>query len=71
MDSSRAPRRGPPARSSSICQSANLGEKEEALAFLERIFARGWGKRDWIDHDPDYDILRDDPRFQALLAKLR
>jgi adenylate cyclase len=53
------------------CLHAKLGQKEDALALLERVFARGWGKRDWIEHDPDYDILRDDPRFQALLAKLR
>jgi adenylate cyclase len=38
---------------------------------LERVFARGWGKRDWVDHDPDYDILRDDPRFQKLVARLK
>jgi TolB-like protein/Tfp pilus assembly protein PilF len=52
------------------CLQAKLGRKEDALALLERVFARGWGKRDWIEHDPDYDILRDDPRFQALLARL-
>jgi len=44
---------------------------EQALELLERVFARGWGKRDWVEHDPDYDILRDDPRFQNLLAKLK
>jgi len=53
------------------CLHAKLGEKEESLALLERVFARGWGKRDWVEHDPDYDILRDDPRFQKLLAKLK
>jgi TolB-like protein/Flp pilus assembly protein TadD len=53
------------------CLRAKAGYKEEALALLERAFARGWGKRDWIEHDPDYDVLRDDPRFQELLAKLK
>ena len=53
------------------CLRAKLGQKEEALNLLERVFAKGWGKRDWIEHDPDYDILRDDPRFQNLLAKLK
>jgi hypothetical protein len=37
----------------------------------ERVFVRGWGKRDWIERDPDYDILRDDPRFQKLLTRLK
>lgn len=53
------------------CLRAKLGQKEAALNLLERVFAKGWGKRDWIEHDPDYDILRDDPRFQNLFAKLK
>jgi serine/threonine protein kinase/tetratricopeptide (TPR) repeat protein len=53
------------------CVRAQAGLKEEALRLLEDCFSRGWGKRDWIEHDPDYDSLRDDPRFQALLARLR
>lgn len=53
------------------CLSSRLGQKEEALDFLERVFARGWGKRDWVEHDPDYDILRNDPRFKALVARLK
>ncbi|HEY2807390.1 MAG TPA: winged helix-turn-helix domain-containing protein [Steroidobacteraceae bacterium] len=52
------------------CLHLRLGLKEEALEILERVFGRGWGKRDWVEHDPDYDPLRADPRFQRLLAKL-
>jgi adenylate cyclase len=52
------------------CVYAKAGRKEDALACLARTFARGIGKRDWIEKDPDYDSLRDDPRFQALLAGL-
>jgi non-specific serine/threonine protein kinase len=52
------------------CLRARLGRKEEAIAILERSMAKGYGKRDWIENDPDYDNLRDDPRFQAMLDKL-
>jgi adenylate cyclase len=55
----------------SACLCAKAGLKEQALELLERVFARGWGKRDWVEHDPDYNTLRDDPRFKKLLAKLK
>ena len=53
------------------CLHARAGMKDEAIQILERVFARGWGKRDWVEHDPDYDSLRDDPRFIQLVAKLK
>ncbi len=53
------------------CVRIRAGQKEQALALLERVFAEGRGKRDWIQHDPDYDCLRGDPRFERLLAKLK
>ena len=53
------------------CVRAKLGRKAEALELLEKTFARGWGKRDWIERNPDFDSLRDDPRFQELLKNLR
>jgi adenylate cyclase len=55
----------------SACVYAKADRKDDALQLLERVFARGWGKRDWIEHDTDYDSLRDDPRFQNLLARLK
>jgi adenylate cyclase len=53
------------------CFYAKDGQHEKALDVLERTVAKGWGKRDWIEHDPDYDPLRSHPRFQAMLAKLK
>ena len=52
------------------CLHCKMGEKEPALELLERVFTRGLGKRDWIEHDPDFSIMRDDARFQELLEKL-
>jgi len=53
------------------CLHSKLRHKEQAIELLGQVFGRGWGKRDWVEHDPDYDFLRDDPRFQRLLAKLK
>ena len=61
----------PSALINAACLHSKMGQKEEALDVLERVFARGWGKRDWVAHDPDYDILRDHPRFKKLLARLK
>ena len=49
----------------------HLGLKQEALDRLERMFGKGWGKKDWIAHDPDYDPLRCEPRFKAMMERLR
>jgi tetratricopeptide (TPR) repeat protein len=56
---------------SAACLYAKAGQKEKSLMYLERVLARGWGKRDWIAQDSDYDILRDDPRFKKLLSTLK
>ena len=45
--------------------------QDEALALLQEVFGRGWGHKSWIENDPDYDSLRDDPRFKELLANLK
>jgi TolB-like protein/Flp pilus assembly protein TadD len=52
------------------CLRAQAGQKRQAIDAFERLVSLGWGKRDWVEHDPDYDSLRDDPRFQRLVARL-
>jgi TolB-like protein/tetratricopeptide (TPR) repeat protein len=52
------------------CLCGKSGRHDDAIGFLERLVARGWGKRGWIEHEPDFRVLHGDPRFQELLAKL-
>ena len=51
------------------CVYAKDGNKEHALSLLERAFAKGYGNKEWIEKDPDYVSLRNEPRFKALLLK--
>lgn len=53
------------------CLQAKLGHADRAIALLERVSAQGWGQRDWLERDPDYDNIRDDPRFQRLLTTFK
>ena len=55
----------------SACLHARSGDKQRALDLLERVFNKGWGKKDWVERDPDYDSLRAEPRFRAMMAKLK
>ncbi len=36
-----------------------------------RVFAKGAASARLGEHDKDYDVLRDDPRFQAMLERLK
>jgi len=46
------------------------GEKDRALEWLERAFEEHCGGLVWVRHDPIWDGLREEPRFQALLSKM-
>ena len=50
------------------CLYARTGERDRAFQTLAACLEGGWGNRDWIAHDPDFDLIRDDPRFRALMA---
>ena len=46
------------------------GEREEAFKWLERSRALGNENRPCFEHDPNWNRLRDDPRFQELLLTI-
>ena len=49
------------------CTYTLLGRNDEAIACLERAVDKGFGHREWIDHDPDLNPLRDNARFQSIM----
>ena len=52
------------------CNLAQLGEHDRALDRLERSIEAGVAVGDWIKHDPDFENLRDHPRFQAIVKRI-
>ena len=51
------------------CYYANLGFTDKALDYLEKANISEWGMvgRQWLIHDSDLAVLRDDPRFEAIM----
>ena len=47
-----------------------LGDKEQAFAWLEEAYKERSSMLSWLKVDPDFEPLRDDPRFDDLLAKV-
>jgi serine/threonine protein kinase/tetratricopeptide (TPR) repeat protein len=52
------------------CFYAIQGEVDEALTCLAKAIGMGYGHREWVENDPDWDSLRNDPRFQEQLKRL-
>jgi serine/threonine protein kinase/Tfp pilus assembly protein PilF len=48
------------------CTYVALNRYDDAMNCLERAVDKGFGHKEWIDHDPDLDPLRPNMRFQAL-----
>jgi tetratricopeptide (TPR) repeat protein len=48
------------------CTYVALKRTDDAMNCLERAVDKGFGHKEWIDHDPDLDPLRENLRFQAL-----
>ena len=53
------------------CGYSNAGQIDRALQHLERAVQLGYGHAKWIANDTDLAPLREHPRYQQLLRKLR
>jgi len=53
------------------CAYSVLGDRDDALAMLDRAVQQGRGNLEWIEHDPDFDGLRSDARFDAIVNRIR
>ncbi len=49
------------------CTLASAGLTDRALDVFEKRFSLGTAFADWIDNDPDFDPIREHPRFKAML----
>jgi serine/threonine protein kinase/Tfp pilus assembly protein PilF len=53
------------------CGYAQAGQLEKAIDNLRQAIENGFAHKEWLENDPDLNPLRNDPRFQDLLAKLQ
>jgi len=53
------------------CAYSVLGDKDDAIRMLDQAVQHGRGNLEWIGHDPDFDPLRSDPRFSAIVNRIR
>jgi TolB-like protein/cytochrome c-type biogenesis protein CcmH/NrfG len=53
------------------CAYSILGDIDDALEMLDHAVQHGRGNLEWIEHDPDFDNLRSDSRFDAILDRIR
>jgi TolB-like protein/thioredoxin-like negative regulator of GroEL len=52
------------------CLHTLVGDGERGLDLITRAVDAGFGNRAWLEADSDFDLIRHDPRFQALLARI-
>jgi len=52
------------------CLFSVANKTDRAIECLEDAVAVGFGNKSWLERDPDLANVRDDPRFNALLASI-
>jgi hypothetical protein len=49
------------------CLYSRLEEKERAIELLRNAVDNGYENFDWIKRDPDFENIRQEPRYQELM----
>ena len=49
---------------------ALMKDTDKALDHLESAVRMGWAHREWLSHDPDFDFVREHPRFKKVVDSL-
>ena len=52
------------------CSLALCKKRPDALKSLRKAVDLGYSDRDWMEQDPDYDSIRNEPRFKKLMEKV-
>jgi tetratricopeptide (TPR) repeat protein len=52
------------------CTYCLLGKTDDAINCLERAVDKGFGHKEWVEHDPDLNALRANPRFQTIMSAM-
>ena len=52
------------------CTYAQLHKTEDALDCLESAVDKGYGDKEWTEHDSDFASIRETPRFKTILATM-
>ena len=50
---------------------SELGQRDEALKWLEKAYENKEGDTAWLKVSPEWDKIRDDPRFADMLRRMR
>jgi serine/threonine protein kinase/Tfp pilus assembly protein PilF len=53
------------------CVYAQIGKIDKSIENLRNAIEHGFSHKEWVENDPDLDPLRNDSRFQELLAKMK
>jgi len=53
------------------CSLALCKKRPDALKSLRKAVDLGYNDRDWMEQDPDLEILKADPEFKQLLSQLK
>ena len=61
----------PTAHYNLACSLALCKKRPDALRSLRKALSHGYDDLDWMEQDPDLEILKGNPEFQKLLKKLK